>query len=373
MARPALRPLALFRQHQRQISTSVPLLAATPSPVQVPVSLIASLRKLRPVPLSLAREALQKSNNNIDSALSYLDSSSSASTTKKAEKVSGRSTSEGVIAISLLGGKRVGMVHVGCETDFVARNDIFLKTSRSIAGTTAFLDVPGEREPSPASTDAPPSTADPIRDFPVSALMEAPIISLPSSDGAPAANTNPTPTTDPTTISQSLLSTLSQTGENLRLLRAVSFAAPFPSSPLIRYVPGAYAHGGSSSSEGKVGGIAVISAQSRDSEKPMAARIHGVGGDQLEKDLLDLARTVARQVVGFPTMRISAGEGGEGEEEALLSQQAMMFGKQEPVAQVLEEWGAGKGLKVDVVGFRRWAVGDDLTEVAAGDPQAQAV
>jgi elongation factor Ts len=122
-----------------------------------------------------------------------------------------------------------------------------------------------------------------------------------------------------------------------------------------------------------VGGIAVISAQSRDSEKPMAARIHGVGGDQLEKDLLDLARTVARQVVGFPTMRISPGEGGEGEEEALLSQQAMMFGKQEPVAQVLEEWGAEKGLKVDVVGFRRWAVGDDLTEVSAGDPQAQAV
>lgn len=363
MARPALRPLALLRQQQRLLSTSVPALS-TPPPA-VPVSLIASLRKLRPVPLSLAREALQRSNNNVDSALAYLDSSSSASTSKKAEKVSGRSTSEGVIAISLLGGKRVGMVHVACETDFVARNDVFLKTSRSIAGTTAFLDVPGDREPPSASASA---ESDPIQDFPVSALMEAPIISLPpSSSDAVTANPDPTPTTDPTTISQSLLSTLSQTGENLRLLRAVSFAAPFPSSPLIRYVPGAYAHGGSSSTEGKVGGVVVISVQSRDSEKPMAARIHGAGGDELEKDLLALARTIARQVVGFPTTRISVGEGGEGEEEALLSQQAMMFGKQELVGQVLEEWGVEKGLKVDVVGFRRWSVGDDLNEAATSD------
>jgi elongation factor Ts len=339
------------------------------------VSLIASLRKLRPVPLSLAREALQKSNNNIDSALSYLDSSTSASASKKAEKVSGRSTSEGVIAISLLGGKRVGMVHVGCETDFVARNDIFLRTSRSIAGTTAFLDVPGERDV-PTASSSTTTIPDPIQEFPVSALMEAPIISLPpSSTDAASINPDPTPTTDPTTISQSLLTTLSQTGENLRLLRAVSFAAPFPSSPLIRYVPGAYAHGGSSSTEGKVGGVVVISVQSQDSEKPMAARIHGIGGDQLEKDLLELARTLARQVVGFPTLRISGIDGSASDEEALLNQQAMMFGKQEPVGQVLEDWSTEKGLKVDIVGFRRWAVGDDLSEpvVSASDAGAAAV
>lgn len=101
----------------------------------------------------------------------------------------------------------------------------------------------------------------------------------------------------------------------------------------------------------------------------MAARIHGVGGDELEKDLLGLARTLARQVVGYPTLRIK--HEGEGEpDEALLSQQGMMFGKQETVGDVLEEWGKEKGLKVDIVGFRRWAVGDDLSEAAEGESKA---
>jgi elongation factor Ts len=322
------------------------------------------------VPLSLAREALEKSNNNIDSALSYLDTSSSSGASKKAAKVAGRPTGEGVIAISLLGGKRVAMVHVGCETDFVARNEVFLATARGIAGTTAFLDVPGEGEAASASASAsdPPSPADPIQTFPVSSLLSAPLIALPSTS-APTDEPEPVPTPDPTTVSQHLLSSLSQTGENLRLLRAVSFAAPFPSSAHIRFVPGAYAHGGPSSTEGKVGGVVVISAEST-TDKPMAARVHGAGGDVLEADLLALARTLARQVVGFPTARIGApseAERGEGavEEESLVCQQAMMFGKQETVGEVVRAWGDERGLKVEIVGMRRWAVGDALEEQAS--------
>lgn len=361
---------SLFRSLVAGPSTSVRTFTASSALSKPSVAQIAALRKLRPVPLSLAREALEKSNNNVDAALSYLDTSSSSGAAKKAEKVSGRATGEGVIAISLLGGKRVGMVHVGCETDFVARNDVFLSTARNIAGTTAFLDVPGTEEAVRPKAGQKAAEADPIRDFPVSALMSAPLITLPSDSPTPSIE-EAAPTSDPTTVSQQLLSSLSQTGENLKLLRAVSFAAPFPSSAEIRFVPGAYAHGGSAT-EGKVGGVVVLSAEST-TDKPMAARVHGAGGDELEKDLLSIARTLARQVVGFPTTRVqlpTAEEKAEGveEEESLMGQQAMMFGQlaKGTVQETLDAWAGERGLRVKVVGMRRWAVGDALPGAEEG-------
>jgi elongation factor Ts len=244
------------------------------------------------------------------------------------------------------------MVHLGCETDFVARNEVFLKTARAIAGTAAFLDVP-EADP-----EGPKPGQDPILDFPTSALLSAPLIALPPE--GPDAPSTPIPTTDVTTVQQTLLASLGQTGENLKLLRAISFAAPFPSSPLIRYVPGAYAHGGPTPAEGKVGGLVVLSVESAEAETPMATRIHGPGGDELEKDLLALARTVARQVVGFPTQAIRKGDRPLADEEVLEEQPGMMFASENKVGEVLAEWAKERGLKVNVVGMRRWAVADAL-------------
>jgi elongation factor Ts len=330
----------------RAFSSSPFLSADKPS-----VSQIAALRKQRPVPLTLAREALSSSGNDLSRAIAYLDNNS-AHSSKKAEKVSGRATDEGVIATSLLRGKRVGMVHLGCETDFVARNEVFLKTARAIAGTAAFLDVP-EADP-----EGPKPGQDPILDFPTSALLSAPLIALPPE--GPDAPSTPIPTTDVTTVQQTLLASLGQTGENLKLLRAISFAAPFPSSPLIRYVPGAYAHGGPTPAEGKVGGLVVLSVESAEAETPMATRIHGPGGDELEKDLLALARTVARQVVGFPTQAIRKGDRPLADEEVLEEQPGMMFASENKVGEVLAEWAKERGLKVNVVGMRRWAVADAL-------------
>ncbi|ODN84482.1 elongation factor Ts, mitochondrial [Cryptococcus amylolentus CBS 6039] len=330
---------------------------------KVPVSLIAALRKSHPVPLAAAREALERCNLDLEAALDYLRTTTSASAEKKAAKVSGRDTNEGVITISLLGGKRVGMVHLGCETDFVARNDVFLKTARGVAETTAFLDVPGEHEkPKLLSNSA--SIPDPILEFPTESLLSAPVISLPSDTSSD--NITPIPTSEPTTIKQSLLSSLSQTGENLRLLRAVSFAAPFPSTPTVRFVPGGYAHGGSSDKEGKVGGVVVLAVTGAEADKPIASIIHGPGGDELEKSLESLARTVARQVVGFPTKAIERGDRAVEDEEVLMEQAFMMFqGDSRSVKEVLAEWGKERGVVVKVVGMRRWSVGDELETIEA--------
>jgi elongation factor Ts len=303
--------------------------------------------------MSLAREALANSNNDVERALSWLERHMSASAAKAA-KVSGRSTNEGTIAVSLLSEKRVSMVHLGCETDFVARNDVFLNTARGVAGTAAFLDVPTEGEP-----PKPKVGVDPILTFPPSALLSAPLIALPGG----ADEVAPIPSNDPTTIQQSLLSALGSTGENLKLLRAVTFAAPFPSTPEIRYVPGCYAHGGRSDTEGRVAAITVLAATSLESDKPIASLIHGPKGSDLEADLSKMARTISRQVVGFPTRAISRKDAGAkelDEGEVLLEQSFMMMGEERKVGEVLEEWGAERGIKVDVVGIRRWAVGDAI-------------
>ena len=103
----------------------------------------------------------------------------------------------------------------------------------------------------------------------------------------------------------------------------------------------------------------VLSVVSRDNEKPMASLIHGPGGNVLDSDLNKLARDVARQVVGFPTRAIEKQSGVE-EEETLLEQSFMMLGKNEKVKEVLESWGQERGVRVTVVGMKRWSVGDNL-------------
>ncbi|WVF70529.1 hypothetical protein IAT40_005320 [Kwoniella sp. CBS 6097] len=361
----------------RRLSISSALFAEqAPSKTKVPISLIASLRKEHPVPLAAAREALERSNLDLNAALDYLRTSTSANAEKKAAKVSGRSTNEGVIALSLLGGKRVSMIHLGCETDFVARNVVFLKTAKGVAETAAFLDVPIEGDHEASITGnakaLEQSKADPILDFPTESLLSAPLISMPSestssSDASSSSSSSSIITSsEAQTIKQTLLSSLSQTGENLKLLRAVSFAAPFPSTPTVRFVPGAYAHGGPSDKEGKVGGIVVLAVSSADAGKPIATIIHGPGGDSLEAEIGAFARTVARQVVGFPTKVIEKGDKPVDGEEVLLEQPFMMFnGDSRPVKEVLQSWGEEKGLVVRVIGMRRWAVGDEV-DLGAG-------
>ncbi|OCF73916.1 elongation factor Ts, mitochondrial [Kwoniella mangroviensis CBS 8886] len=355
-------------------SLSTTSLRLSDQQIKVPITLIASLRKEFPVPLAQAREALEKSNLDLKSALDYLKNSSASSDNaeKKAAKVSGRSTDEGVISISLLGGKRVGMIHLGCETDFVARNQVFLKTAKDISETTAFLDVPSEDDhPHPVEIDL-NKKSDPILNFPTESLLSAPLISLPSDptsndNGGSNSNTSSHPISssgEAQTIKQSLLSSLTQTGENLKLLRATSFAAPFPSKPEIRFVPSGYAHGGSNDKQGKVGGIVVLAVESIDQEKPIATLIHGPNGDKLETDLNELARTVSRQVVGFPTKIIEKQDRPFENDEILYEQPFMMKGDSRSVKEVLQEWGNERGVSVRVVGMRRWSVSEELDQPA---------
>ena len=76
------------------------------------------------------RNALEKSNGDLEKAMEYLREKGLATAIKRAD----REASEGVVELYSHGNGRVGvMVEVNCETDFVARSEAFRAFAHEIA------------------------------------------------------------------------------------------------------------------------------------------------------------------------------------------------------------------------------------------------
>lgn len=76
------------------------------------------------------KKALEESEGNLEKAIEWLQKKQLSAAGKKA----GRIATEGMIQSYIHAGGRIGViVEVNCETDFVARNDIFQQFSRDIA------------------------------------------------------------------------------------------------------------------------------------------------------------------------------------------------------------------------------------------------
>jgi len=83
---------------------------------------VAKLREMTGAGLMDCKKALIEANGDLDAAVDILRKKGQAS----ADKKSGRSAKEGVIANYIAPGARLGvLVEVNCETDFVARNESF--------------------------------------------------------------------------------------------------------------------------------------------------------------------------------------------------------------------------------------------------------
>ena len=93
---------------------------------------VKSLREQTGAGMMDCKRALQDAGGDLNKAVEVLRERGLA----KAGKREGRTTSEGVIAISLAGAAG-GMVELGCETDFVARTDDFGALASSLAGAVA--------------------------------------------------------------------------------------------------------------------------------------------------------------------------------------------------------------------------------------------
>ncbi len=91
---------------------------------------IKSLREETGAGILDCRKALQDANGDFDKALKYLREKGLATAANRAD----REASEGIVELYSHGEGRVGvMVELNCETDFVARSDIFRTYAHELA------------------------------------------------------------------------------------------------------------------------------------------------------------------------------------------------------------------------------------------------
>jgi elongation factor Ts len=108
---------------------------------QVTAGMVKELREKTDAPMMECKKALAEAAGDMDRAEEILR----VKLGNKAAKVSSRVAAEGIVAIEVdAGGKLGSIVEINCETDFVAKNDEFLAFGKSLArlvATHAPVDV----------------------------------------------------------------------------------------------------------------------------------------------------------------------------------------------------------------------------------------
>lgn len=338
-SRAAFRPLTALRSYSS--------VQEKPS-----LKLVAELRKRTEVSITKAREALSATNNDINAALEWLQKDLAVSGAKKAAKVEGRATGEGLVGISVLSGGtsaqnsasgsvRAAMIELNCETDFVARNELFGRLVADIAHTAAFISESDERSPSllrPCSLDL---------------LNDAPLISQ-----------NPGGSPSQATVATAIRDTIAKLGEKISLKRAIAVTHnPLPrTQQSLGLRLASYTHGGVNlPSQGRIGSLALLALRS-----PRLPTLLTTSAFQGDLDRFE--RSLARQIVGFPTLSIRSSTGTK-EETALYDQPFMMLAggsTEDTVQTVLERWARERQLVVEgeedggleVLEIAKWTVGE---------------
>ena len=338
--------------------------------VKPSAKLVAEIRKRTETSIIKAREALIATSNNIDAALKWIDDDLAATGAKRSLRLAGRHAGQGLIAVALLG-KGVGdpngnnciraaIVEVNCETDFVARSEIFDKMARDIAWSVAFH---------AESSHSTANNSKLIQEVNAEAVTEA---SLVVEEQNPAEMTG--------TIGSAMRNTTAKVGEKIILRRAASIAVPaFPPSSRVGLGLAAYAHSSSAVNQGRTqtGRIAsmVLTALNAKNLPLLSPKLDFL------TSYSKLQRALARQITGFETQRIQNGEGEESRganDIPLYEQEFAMFASVNDlgpagestsrVGGTLEKWSAVRGMEladnssrgVEVLGFCKWAVGEGM-------------
>jgi elongation factor Ts len=99
---------------------------------EITAALVGELRRMTNAGLMDCKKALTETNGDIDAAVDVLRKKGVATAAKKA----GRAANEGVIAHYIRPDGKLGLlVEVNCETDFVAKNEVFGEFCNEIAKT----------------------------------------------------------------------------------------------------------------------------------------------------------------------------------------------------------------------------------------------
>ncbi|KAG8891332.1 Elongation factor Ts, mitochondrial [Tulasnella sp. 417] len=364
------RSLRPSRQISNLLYSSIPRNYSTEAP-KASVKLIAEIRKrIEGTSLTKAREALQATNNDLQAALEWLEKDIAVSGAAKAAKLQGRTTGEGLIALAILGrggwndkgrpqGVRAAMIELNCETDFVARNSLFVDLAQDVAYSAAYL-----TEPSNAGDGL-------VNQLTVDALSDAPMMS-----------SNPASTPSAISISESIRNGIAKLGEKISLRRACTLVSDPLQDPTLGLALSSYVHGGVSGTAqsatttvlqaGRMGSLVALGLRSQGLPSAILSNTFNFG-----EDLSSLGRSLAMQVTGLNATAIRGSnellEQGNPEAMALYDQPFMMrmgAPTEESVGKVLKDWAEGRklvqggegGEGVEVVQFQKWAVGEPIEE-----------
>ncbi|CAL1694430.1 unnamed protein product [Somion occarium] len=328
---------------------------------KTPIKLVAELRKLTEVSLAKAREALAASNNDVRAALQWLEKDASVSGAKKAAKLQGRDAREGLIGTSVLsrgtgvgegpvrGGVRGAMVELNCETDFVARNELFGKLLADISHTAAFISE---------NTSKHSDLSDAFEPLSIELLQDAPLLSSDASEPLRPAKQ---------TVAEALQELVGKVGEKIYLRRALT--AVIPSERILAgtaYHLSSYSHGAIRlASQGRISALLLTS-----STGPSQKLNQLLSSPDFSKELFAIEDALARQVVGFPTLSIKPSSWCGSDDQlaaALLAQPFMMYSPSNgaSVAEFLQQWAkthkltiAGPSLAVIPTAVAKWTVGE---------------
>jgi len=98
--------------------------------VQITSQMVKELRDKTNAGMMDCKKALTETGGDMENAIDFLRKKGLA----VAQKRAGRATSEGIIETYIHAGGKLGvMVEVGCETDFVAKSEMFTTFARDVA------------------------------------------------------------------------------------------------------------------------------------------------------------------------------------------------------------------------------------------------
>ena len=98
--------------------------------MEITIQMIKELRERTMAGINDCKKALAETNGDMDKAADFLREKGLAAAAKKA----GRIASEGTVQSYIHAGGKIGvLVEVNCETDFVAKNELFLSFVKDVA------------------------------------------------------------------------------------------------------------------------------------------------------------------------------------------------------------------------------------------------
>ncbi|XP_041815367.1 elongation factor Ts, mitochondrial [Chelmon rostratus] len=284
-------------QHAQSLHTGCHLLAADKA-------LLMKLRKSTGYTFINCKKALEKFDNDMAQAETWLHEQAQKEGWNKANKLEGRRAKEGLIGL-FIRDKAAVMVEVNCETDFVARNEKFQQLVKDVAFATLAHHLNKRLE-----------------GYAKSALTGDELSKLSVAEGA--------------SLADQVALTIGRLGENMSVKRAVTVGVP------AEWHIGSYVHGG-------------VSGQTEVAMGRYGALVVFQGGKEGEQEVL--GRKLGQHVVGESP--VSLGNMDDlpcGESETRLLPQTFLGDPSRTVAQFL------MGQQARVLDFVRFQCGETVSE-----------